>query len=219
MNKYNSYSQYTLKIMDGGSVVCFELMYKYEFMEWWNPDPVSIVLKDESRFVYPSYSCCCWFFIFYFMWMTNHLTHIRIWHRSNVTSSLPNNVGKINPKYKTFAIVKCFQTRNSIFFDQRLAILIWRYRNLLENDKLNLRFTNYLNVQCYCFHDSLNCIGVETIRIKANLNAILTQHGLEMDSPLFSLESWNSKFMCTNIQAALYRNSVHKRGSASQFCR
>ena len=25
--------------------------------------------------------------------------------------------------------------------------------------------------------------------------------------------------MCTNIQAALYRNSVHKRGSASQFCR
>ena len=110
-----SYSQYTLKIMDGGSVVCFELMYKYEFMEWWNPDPVSIVLKDESRFVYPSYFCCCWFSIFYFVWMTNHLTHIRIWHRSNVTSSLPNIVGKIKLNCKTFAIAKCCHIHKSPF--------------------------------------------------------------------------------------------------------
>ena len=129
-----------------GSGESFKLKYKHE---WWNPDPVSIVLKDESRFLYPSYFCCCWFSIFYFVWMTNHLTHIRIWHRSNVTSSLPNIVGKIKLNCKTFAIAKCCHIHKSPFhlIKQNTIFKKWSdlQNNGIENNKLNRNIAMYLN--------------------------------------------------------------------------
>ena len=57
--------------------------------------------------------------------------------------------------------------------------------NGIENNKLNRNIAMYLNLPILIFHDSSNCIGVETIKIKANLNAILTQHGLDGFSPIF----------------------------------